>query len=554
MRTAIASASARCSPRPAACAGLLRVGVGVAAQEALLERADAGVRRLGLLEGDLARSRRARIRPSIASTCASWPAAQRQEVAAGLRGQHRDPRRRPVLGRAPSSRGRPSRRRRAYPSSSRRSPSRPPARASPAARRRSRGPARARSSPSRPRPRSPSGRAAARRRRAASASARPTGRSRCESTSVSPWPGKCLAQAATPLVLEAPDHRRPEPAHELGIVAERAVADHGVLAGSCPRPRTGAKSQRMPQALSSSARASPMRRACSSEPRRPRARGGRPDRPRRLAGAPPARPPGRRPRAAAGRCPASRATLLQLAHQLGHLLRRGHVAREEDHVPDPEVADQRLHVGRGRRGRRSPTMNRWPAWRTCSPACRSATQPLAHRLVHPLAVGRLPAGRERGERGLHHLAHVLGRGGPGLAPPACSTAAAISSSVASGRQVRLEHDDLGPLLVGELRAAGLRVLLDRVLALLDEAPAAPCAASASSRAPCLSISLFMSAALAIRSTLVRAASWAFMAAVRSCVIRSTSVMVSRIPPLGLSGRPGPVIPQRPPATSRTQRS
>ena len=37
---------------------------------------------------------------------------------------------------------------------------------------------------------------------------------------------------------------------------------------------------------------------------------------------------------------------LQLAHEVGHLLGAVDVAREQDHVPHPELADEVLHVGR----------------------------------------------------------------------------------------------------------------------------------------------------------------------------------------------------------------
>ena len=53
---------------------------------------------------------------------------------------------------------------------------------------------------------------------------RTTGRSRCESTVVSPWPGKCLAHAATPAACKPPDEGR--------AVARRRAA------GSAPNERT----------------------------------------------------------------------------------------------------------------------------------------------------------------------------------------------------------------------------------------------------------------------------------------------------------------------------
>ena len=55
------------------------------------------------------------------------------------------------------------------------------------------------------------------------------GSSRCESCSVSPWPGKCFAHAATPCACRPRDERRDVARDELGVGAERADADHRVL-------------------------------------------------------------------------------------------------------------------------------------------------------------------------------------------------------------------------------------------------------------------------------------------------------------------------------------
>ena len=211
-------------------AGLLRVGVAVAREEALLERADAGLRRLGLLEGDLARLERAdqaldRLDLRVVARCR--PPGGRSPPAP------------PAPRSAPAS----SASRRAFISRSsvtttpvvaqllaQQARRRPAARASPAARRRSR--ARGRATvmtrrdagldrrAERPQldvlePRSASGRPRA---------GRGASRRRCRRGPGSAWRRPRRRSPASPRIIAAP-----EPAHEVGVVAERAVADHGVL-------------------------------------------------------------------------------------------------------------------------------------------------------------------------------------------------------------------------------------------------------------------------------------------------------------------------------------
>ena len=126
-----------------------------------------------------------------------------------------------------------------------------------------------------------------------------------------------------------------------------------------------------------------MRRACSSEPRRPTARseGQTVHGSRSRATRPPSWSTPHQGQVVPGvpRDP------LQLAHELGHLLGPVDVAGEQDDVAHAVVTDE----GAARRPRRSwpskPTITRWPAWRRLSFIPRA----LAHRLVHPLAVGRL---------------------------------------------------------------------------------------------------------------------------------------------------------------------
>ena len=56
-----------------------------------------------------------------------------------------------------------------------------------------------------------------------------SGTSWCESTLVSPWPGKCLAQAATPAACRPRIERGGVPGDQLGLGAERADADDRVV-------------------------------------------------------------------------------------------------------------------------------------------------------------------------------------------------------------------------------------------------------------------------------------------------------------------------------------
>ena len=133
--------------------------------------------------------------------------------------------------------------------------------------------------------------------------------------------GEVLGAGGDAAALQAVDHGGAEPAHELGVVAERAVADDGVLRvrvhvhhrarspSGCRRPRAR---RRAPP---------PSARACSSEPSRPSARsGGHTVQGSRSRAT---RPPSWSTATSRGRSwPASRAIDLQLAHELGHLLGR----------------------------------------------------------------------------------------------------------------------------------------------------------------------------------------------------------------------------------------
>ena len=143
-----------------------------------------------------------------------------------------------------------------------------PAPASPARRRRRRhadvrGHDRARRRP-RSRPRT----AAARARAARRGSRRTDGSSRCESATVSPWPGKCLAQAATPTLCRPSTNGRDVARDQLRVGAERADADdraRRVDEHVGDRREVEVDPDRAP-----ARRRSPRRRAASAPRRRPR--------------------------------------------------------------------------------------------------------------------------------------------------------------------------------------------------------------------------------------------------------------------------------------------
>ena len=99
------------------------------------------------------------------------------------------------------------------------------------------------------------------------------GISRCESRSVSPWPGKCFAQAATPPPCRPPIIAAPSRPTRSGSAPNERSPMTGFF-GLVSTSTTGAKSSRMPQACSSAASACPIFRAVSSEPCRPSARKG----------------------------------------------------------------------------------------------------------------------------------------------------------------------------------------------------------------------------------------------------------------------------------------
>ena len=119
---------------------------------------------------------------------------------------------------------------------------------------------------------------------------------------------------------------------------------------------------------------------------------------------------------------------LQLAHEIGHLLGRCHVAREQDDAADPELADERLHVGRGG-GPSKPTMKRCPTRADESPhlsrpaACARPRSPACRRRS-----SRRPASAARAA--FITLPMSFGDVAP-VSATAFSTAAAISSSEAS---------------------------------------------------------------------------------------------------------------------------
>ena len=211
------------------------------------------------------------------------------------------------------------------------------------------------------------------------ASGRPTGRSRCESTSVSPWPGKVLGAGRDPALLQARGScAAPSRPTRSGSAPNERSPMTGFF-GFVSTSTTGAKSQRMPQAVSSRGEGLPpsCARSRPRSPMRPSARsGGQTVQGSRSRAT---RPPSWSTATSSGRSwPASRAQRLQLAHELGHLLGRVDVAGEEDDVADAESRMSALARRARPRGPSKPTMKRWPTWRTAL-AHAQAAQPLARR-------------------------------------------------------------------------------------------------------------------------------------------------------------------------------
>ena len=101
------------------------------------------------------------------------------------------------------------------------------------------------------------------------------GRSRCESTLVSPWPGKCLTQQATPSAWLPAIQASASSAARCGSAPNERSAITG-LYGLLLRSSTGAKFQLKPSDLMARATAAPVRcaRPASSAAPRPMADGG----------------------------------------------------------------------------------------------------------------------------------------------------------------------------------------------------------------------------------------------------------------------------------------
>ncbi len=76
---------------------------------------------------------------------------------------------------------------------------------------------------------SPAGTARTRRPRAAARSCSTIGSAWCESTLVSPWPGKCLPHAATPSACSVRMITAPSRGDIVGLCRERAIADDRVV-------------------------------------------------------------------------------------------------------------------------------------------------------------------------------------------------------------------------------------------------------------------------------------------------------------------------------------
>ena len=289
------------------------------------------------------------------------------------------------------------------------------------------------------------------------------GSSRCESTSVSPWPGKCLAQAATPPSC-SPRQGHAEPARPARDRRRTSDRRSRGSAGSCRRRRPARNRDECHRRGARSASADPTRRARPRRRAARRARSGRPERPRLPQPRHPARPPGRPPRAAGATCPASRATSCSSRTSSASCSGAGHVAREEATMPDAELPQQRLDVGRGGVPSKpiveplaDPTDERpsSAAELLRPPRSRACRRPPCHR-------------RRGGEHRLHHLAHVLGRARAGLghrllAPPPRSRRRPPRPASRS-RAPRSPPAPRSP----SSGSTALHVLLDRVLPLLDQ--------------------------------------------------------------------------------------
>ena len=85
------------------------------------------------------------------------------------------------------------------------------------------------------------------------------GSSRCESATVSPWPGKCLAQAATPTLCRPSTKAATWRATTCGSEPNERTPTIA-LAGSTSTSATGARSRSIPTAASSPPIAAPTRR------------------------------------------------------------------------------------------------------------------------------------------------------------------------------------------------------------------------------------------------------------------------------------------------------
>ena len=166
------------------------------------------------------------------------------------------------------------------------------------------------------------------------------GSSRCESATVSPWPGKCLAQAATPTLCRPSTKAATWRATTCGSEPNERTPTIA-LAGSTSTSATGARSRSIPTAASSPPIAAPTRRVRAGSSTAPSAKFPGNELP--LAGL--------EPRHVAallvGRDDQLRPLGPQRGRQLGHLLRVRDVLPVEDDAAEP-VGQQALQpVGDG---------------------------------------------------------------------------------------------------------------------------------------------------------------------------------------------------------------
>ena len=234
-----------------------------------------------------------------------------------------------------------------------------------------------------------------------------SGSSRCESTDVSPCPGKCLPHAATPLSCSRRMIAAPSRATLSASLRQRAVADDRVL-----RIGVDVEHRRVVERDADGTQLGGQR--CGEPPRQRRVAAAperghrRPHRERRLQ---PRHPPALLIDAHPERQP--RRQRLHVVRELGHLLGRLDVARKEDDAAQRELARERSHLGGDRlspagcRSSSCPMSRRMDAGHAVHYSCRSVVRVRIVRPRAPTSTTRLAPDPHR-SRGRHdrHLASL----------------------------------------------------------------------------------------------------------------------------------------------------